>query len=278
MGLDSAVAIVTGAGRGIGRAIAREYASHGAKVALASRTVAQLEAVAREISHEGGTAVAVPTDVTDHKSVTRLVDRAESELGDVDILVNCAGSYGAIGPVQECSAEAWLRDITINLYGVFLCSHVVLPRMVLRDRGYVINLIGGGTASPLAYGSAYGSSKAAVMRLTETMAVELAETGVKVFAMSPGLVRTAMVANLVESPAGQRWAAESMNAMFDAGRDVPPTFAAAMAVQLVSGKLDGLAGRAVRADRHDAEELERRTGEIVENDERVLRMVSYPSG
>ena len=278
MELDSAVAIVTGAGRGIGRAIAREYASHGAKVALASRTASQLDAVAREISGEGGAALAVPTDVTDRESVARLVNRAESELGDVDILVNCAGSYGAIGPVYECSADAWLRDITINLYGVFLCSHVLLPRMLARDRGYVINLIGGGTASPLAYGSAYGSSKAAVMRLTETMALELAETGVKVFAMSPGLVRTAMVASLVESSGGQRWAAESVNAMFDEGRDVPPTFAAAMAVQLVSGKLDGLAGRAVRADRDDAEELERTTGEIVENDERVLRMVSYPSG
>jgi NAD(P)-dependent dehydrogenase (short-subunit alcohol dehydrogenase family) len=191
--------------------------------------------------------------------------------------VNNAGSYQAIGPVQEVSSDAWLTDIAVNLCGVFLCSNVVLPRMLPRKKGYVINIIGGGTASPIKYGSAYGSSKAAVMRLTETMAMELEGTGVKVFALSPGLVRTALVDHQIDSPEGQHWLADRLNAMFDEGRGVPPTIAAKMSVEIVSGKLDKLVGRAIRADRDDADELARQADGIVENDLRVLRMVGYPS-
>jgi NAD(P)-dependent dehydrogenase (short-subunit alcohol dehydrogenase family) len=277
MELRSAVAVVTGAGRGIGRAIAQEYASRGAKVALVSRTASQLEKVAEEIAGAGGTALALSTDVTDKDSVVRMVEQVERELGSIDILVNNAGSYQAIGPVQEVSSDAWLTDIAVNLCGVFLCSNVVLPRMLPRKKGYVINIIGGGTASPIKYGSAYGSSKAAVKRLTETMAMELEGTGVKVFALSPGLVRTALVDYQIDSPEGQHWLADRLNAMFDEGRGVPPTIAAKMSVEIVSGKLDRLVGRAIRADRDDADELARQADGIVENDLRVLRMVGYPS-
>ena len=168
MELKSAVAIVTGAGRGIGRAIALEFASHGAKVAVVSRNAAQLDEVAGEIAKAGGTALALPADVTNKDAVQRMADTAETELGPIDILVNNAGSYRAMGPVYECPPDAWLNDITVNQYGVFLCSHVVLPKMLPRKQGYVINIIGGGTATPIKYGSAYGSSKAAVMRFTET--------------------------------------------------------------------------------------------------------------
>lgn len=276
MELKSAVAVVTGSGRGIGRAIAKEYASHGAKVALVSRTAAQLDIVADEITQSGGTALAIPADVTDKHALQAMADRVERELGPIDILVSNAGSYAAIGPVSEVSPEAWLTDITVNVYGVFLCSHVILPKMLQRRRGYIINFIGGGTASPIKYGSAYGSSKAAVMRFTETMALELEDSGVKVFAMSPGLVRTALVEYQIVSEEGRRWTADRLNSMFDEGRDVPPDLAAKMATELVSGKLDKLAGRAVRADSDDAGELAEQADDIVKNDLRVLRMVGYP--
>jgi len=246
-------------------------------VALVSRTASQLEKVAEEITGAGGMALALPTDVTDKDSVVRMVEQVERELGSIDILVNNAGSYQAIGPVQEVSSDAWLTDISVNLYGVFLCSNVVLPLMLPRKKSYVINIIGGGTASPIKYGSAYGSSKAAVMRLTETMAMELEGTGVKVFALSPGLVRTALVDYQIDSPEGQHWLADRLNAMFDEGRGVPPTIAARMSVEIVGGKLDKLVGRAIRADRDDAGELAREGDGIVENDLRVLRMVGYPS-
>ncbi len=276
MELKSAVAVVTGSGRGIGRAIAREFASGGAKVALVSRTASQLDVVAEEITRDGGTAIALPADVTDEEAVRRMADRVEKELGPIDILVNNAGSYKAIGPVSEVSPDAWLTDITVNEYGVFLCSHVILPRMLARKQGYVINLIGGGTASPIKYGSAYGSSKAAVMRFTETVAMELEGTGVKVFAMSPGLVRTALVEYQIESKEGQKWAAKRLNEMFDEGRGVPPTVAAKMAAAIVSGKLDKLVGRGIRADSDDTAALAAQADGIVKNNLRVLRMTGYP--
>jgi NAD(P)-dependent dehydrogenase (short-subunit alcohol dehydrogenase family) len=277
MDLKSSVAVVTGAGRGIGRAIAQEYASHGAKVALVSRTASQLNEVVKEIGKAGGTALAIPTDVTNTDAVKRMADKVERELGPIDILMNNAGSYQGIGPVYEAPPDKWLADITVNLYGVFLCSNIVLPRMLPRKQGYVINIIGGGTAGPLLYGSSYGSSKAAVMRLTETMALELKDTGIKVFALSPGLVRTELVEHQISSPAGQKWLAKRLSAMFDEGRGVPPTIAAKMAVALVSGKLDKLAGRAIRADRDSVEQLVKLADEIVEKDQRVLRMIAYPS-
>ncbi len=274
MELKSAVAIVTGAGRGIGRAIAQEYGKRGAKVALASRTATQIEAVAREIRDAGGSAIAVPTDVSDPAAVDRLVARAEKELGPIDILVNNAGAYQAIGPVSEVPPERWLSDIKTNLYGPMLCAQAALKRMLPRKRGYVLNVIGGGVQGPIPNGSGYACSKAALMRLTECIAAEVAGTGVKVFAMSPGLVRTQLVDYQINSPEGQRYLAQRLNAMFDEGRGVPPTLAAKLACELVSGRFDKLVGRALRAQ-DDLEAALRMTDEIIAKDLRVLRMVGY---
>ncbi|MDP3064712.1 MAG: SDR family oxidoreductase, partial [Chloroflexota bacterium] len=202
MELSSAVVVVTGAGRGVGKAIAHAYAARGARVALASRTESQLEAVASEIRKAGGAAIAVPTDVTDPAAVERLFARTEAELGPVSILVNNAGSFQAIGPVSDVPADKWLGDIKTDLYGPFLCSQQALRQMLPRKRGYILNVIGGGVQGPLPYGSAYACSKAALMRFTETLAAELEDTGVKVFAMSPGLVRTELVEHQISSPEG----------------------------------------------------------------------------
>src|SRR5262249_20297626 len=151
---------------------------------------AQVEEAARAIEAQGGTALAVPADVTEAGAVEGMVRRGEAEFGPVGLLGNNAGSFYAIGPTWEGDPEAWWRDVTINLNGLFLCCRAVLPGMVARDRGRVLNMIGGGTGSPFPYGSGYASSKAAVMRLTECIAAELsrAESRVAVFAMGPGLV------------------------------------------------------------------------------------------
>src|SRR5579862_7954057 len=167
--LNERTAIVTGAGRGIGRAIAERLAAEGAKVALAARSSEEIDSVAGAIRRAGGTAVAVPTDVTDRSAVEALIRTAEAELGPLDLLVNNAGSFYALGPVWEAEPEKWWTDVTINLYGVFLGCRTVLPGMISRDRGRIINLIGGGTGNPFPSGSGYGSSKAAVMRLTECL-------------------------------------------------------------------------------------------------------------
>ena len=276
MELKSAVAIVTGAGRGIGRSIALEYASHGAKVALVSRTASQLEAVANEINYASGTALVLPLDVTDKDAVRDMVARVEQELGPVDILINNAGSHSANRPVAEVSPDLWLTDIVVNLYGPFLCAQAVLRHMLPRKRGYIINMIGGGVTSAFPYATAYGSSKAALMRLTEAMMIELEDTGIKVFALSPGLVRTMMVEHLLTSDEGKEWHSQRLVPAIEKGDDVPPTVAARAAVGLVSGRLDKLAGRAIMANRDDLEQLAQQVDAIVERDLRVLRLTGYP--
>jgi len=276
MELKSAVAIVTGAGRGIGRSIALEYASHGAKVALVSRTASQLEAVANEINYASGTALVLPLDITDKDAVRDMVARVEQELGPVDILINNAGSHSANRPVAEVSPDLWLTDIVVNLYGPFLCAQAVLRHMLPRKRGYIINMIGGGVTSAFPYATAYGSSKAALMRLTEAMMIELEDTGIKVFALSPGLVRTMMVEHLLTSDEGKEWHSQRLVPAIEKGDDVPPTVAARAAVGLVSGRLDKLAGRAIMANRDDLEQLAQQVDAIVERDLRVLRLTGYP--
>lgn len=268
--LQDQVVIVTGAGRGIGRAIAHKCAAAGAKVALTSRTEAQLQQVAGEIRDAGGTALVIPADVTDQDSVNNMVQTTETELGPVDLLVNNAGSFFSIGPAWETDPTAWWRDVTINVLGVYLGCHAVLPGMIERGQGRVINLIGGGTTNPFPYGSGYGTSKAAVMRFTETLAVEAKEHGVKVFAMGPGLVRTALTEFQMESEEGRRWMARIVN-MLETGKDVPPTLAGELAVEIGSGRFDALVGRAVSVG-FDHEAMATRADEIIEKDLYTLRL------
>ena len=273
MKLKDQVAIVTGASQGIGRAIAQSCAREGARVTLVARTASRLEDVAAEIRDSGSVALAIPADVTDQAAVKAMAERTEAELGPVDLLVNNAGAFYAIGPTWEVDAETWWSDVTINLLGVFLCCREVVPGMVARGKGRVINLIGGGTDAPLPYGSAYAASKAAVMRLTENLAVELKEHGVFAFALRPGFVRTHM-STYQTSEAGRRWLPDTAQ-RFEEEKNVPPTMAGDLAVEFASGRFDALTGRYIRVKDYkgdDLDEVEAQIPEILEKDLRTLRM------
>jgi len=270
MRLQNQVIIVTGAGRGIGRAISEALAAEGARVALVSRTAAQLEEVAAGIRAAGGVALPVPADVCDAEATRAMVAAAERELGPVDTLLNNAGSLYAIGPVWEVDAEAWWTDVTINLQGVFLCCQAALPGMLKRGRGRIVNMIGGGTGNAFPYASGYAASKAAVMRLTECLAMETREHSIPVLAMGPGLVRTTLTQFQVDSPEGQKWLPRIQQA-FDEGRDVPPTLAASLAVEICAGRLDRFTGRCFSAG-EDLETVEAQAEAILAEDLRTLRM------
>ena len=272
------VAIVTGAAGNLGSAVARAFQAASASLVLVDHKPDRLSDLFPEVASSPDQLLAISADLTDEGSVQEMIDQALGHFGRIDVLVNAAGGWRGGKPVHETPLDTLDFLLNLNTRSVFIASRAVIPSMLDRGSGKIVNVAARAALGAAARNGAYSASKSAVVRLTETMAVELAESGVKVFAISPGLVRTAMVLNLVESPDGQRWMAESLKPQLDGGRDVPPTFAAAMAVELVSGRLDALAGRAVRADRDDAAELARRAGEIVENDERVLRMVHYPSG
>jgi NAD(P)-dependent dehydrogenase (short-subunit alcohol dehydrogenase family) len=207
--------------------------------------------------------------------VQHLVAETERQFGPVDLLVNNAGSASTIGPLWEVDPEDWWYDVTVNLRGTLLCTHAILPGMLTRRRGRIINVAsvfgiptGPGTTPP-PYASSYSSSKAGVLIFTAHLAATTREYGVSVFALGPGFVRTAITEHALQSPAGQKWLPE-IQAVFAAGRDLPPERAAQHAVFLASGKADGLTGRMVRAA-YNLEELVHHIEEVQRDDRYVLR-------
>jgi 3-oxoacyl-[acyl-carrier protein] reductase len=241
--------LVTGAGGGIGQAVARAFATRGASLALAGRTLGKLDDTASNC--EGASTVLVEAcDISVPEAVARLVTRIDNQLGGIDLVVNAAGVHGAIGPVHECDPAAWRRAIDVNLYGSFLLARATSAGMLARGHGRIILFSGGGATGPLPGFSAYAASKAGVVRLVETLAEELAPH-VQVNAIAPGLVDTAILDNVLA--AGPRAGAEYEQVRrVRAGElaSVPSELAAELAVFLGLEASDELTGRLISAP-HD---------------------------
>ncbi len=188
--LDGKIAIVTGASRGIGRAVALAFAAAGADVAVAARSQADLEAVAGEIQALGRRAVAVPTDVTLRDDLQSLIDRTQHELGGVDILVNNAGGTRFMAPLLALRPEGWDKVLGLNLDAVFHATQLAAHAMVERGGGSIIQIssIAGIEGAPGL--SFYSAAKGAVRLFTQAVAKELATSGVRVNAIAPGWVET----------------------------------------------------------------------------------------
>ena len=249
--LEGQVALVTGGGRGIGRSIARELADAGMRAAVAARSPGQVEETAREI---GG--LAITADVSNPEEVEEMVATVERELGPIDLLVNNAG-VGLSGglPWEEDPAD-WWRVFEINVLGAYLCARAVLRGMVERGHGRIVNTGSGASYLPMGGGSTgYGSSKAALGRFGELLAGQVADRGISVFVISPGLVRTAMT-----EPFGDDlpW--------------TPPELAPRLVRVLASGRADALAGRYIHAEHDDIEALIERADEIRERDLNAIRL------
>ena len=249
--MSDRVALVTGGGRGIGEAVAVVLARDGARVVLAARTRAELERVAARVRAVGGQADVVTGDVSRPEDVAAMTQAALTPSGHIDILVNAAGMYGPIGPLWEVEAGAWWRALEVNLRGTFLCCHAVLPHMVASRRGKIINFSGGGATSPLARFTAYGVSKTAVVRLTETLAEEVKEYNVQVNAIAPGAVDTRLQDEVLS--AGERAGDlfRRIRRLRETGEGgTPPELAAELAGFLASDRSDGLTGKLIAAP-HD---------------------------
>ena len=275
MKLAGQVAIVTGAGRGIGREIALAQASAGAKMALVARTSAEIEAVATAIVGAAGTARAYPVDILNLDAVAKVVAAIGADLGPVSLLTNNAAAFAAIGPIWKVDPAEWWRDVETTIRGSFNTCRAVLGGMLSRKRGRIINMTGGGTAGSFPHGSGYASGKAAILRFTESVSDSLAGTGVLAFAMDPGLVRTAMTEYQLTSAAGRTYLPD-IEGLFQRGIDVPPTLAARLSVEIASGRFDKLAGRMLMAARGDLDLTPEDLDQIVASDLRSLRVNGMP--
>ena len=188
--LQDQVAVVTGGGWNIGRAVALEFSRAGAKVVVASRREDNLEEVVKTIEASGGEALAVPTDVTRLTDVENLVKAAVAAFGTVDILAAAAGGGGAHAPIDQVTPEEWYAVHMKNLHGTFHSARCVLPILREKDRGIILTFAGGGAFFPMLghHLTAYATAKAAICRFTDQLQAELLETGIRVNCIEPGMV------------------------------------------------------------------------------------------
>jgi 3-hydroxybutyrate dehydrogenase len=249
MTLKHKIALVTGGGRGIGRAIALAFAGEGVRVAVAARTAEQVEQVAAEI---GGGAIALVCDVSDPESVGQMFTQAREQLGEVDILVNNAG-IAESATLVTTSDDLWARHLAINLSGTFYCTRAALPAMLEKKWGRVINIasIAGKAGAP--YIAAYSASKHGVMGLTRSAALEVATSGVTVNAICPGYVDTEMITRGIErittrTGRSAEEALESLKKMSPQNRLATVEEVAAVALLLASDEGRGINGQGINVD------------------------------
>jgi 3-oxoacyl-[acyl-carrier protein] reductase len=188
--LSGQVAVVTGAGRGIGAAIARKLALLGATVVLCGRTLKLLEATAASISANGGQVQALACDVTDLGSVQALAAAVAQRFGRIDILVNNAGVGSFAAPLHEMTPEAWEKILNTNLRGVFYCVRSFVPMMIKAGTGHIVNISSLAGKNALPNGAAYAASKWGLNGLSYSIAEELREHGIRVSVVCPGSVDT----------------------------------------------------------------------------------------
>jgi NAD(P)-dependent dehydrogenase (short-subunit alcohol dehydrogenase family) len=243
--LAGTVAVVTGGGRGIGRVLAQALAAAGAAVGIIARSADQLAQTEQLIKATGGQVAAVPADVTDGPAVAHALGTLGRRLGPIDLLVNNAGTAGPAGNAWQVDPDAWWQTIEVNLRSVFNCARHVLPDMLARRQGRIINITSQAGVYRWPQVSGYSVSKAAVVKFTENLAVETRSHGVSVFSVHPGLTPIGLSESLADAPA--RSAEAKMHAWVSQqladGHGADPSWAANLVLRLAAGHADALTGR-----------------------------------
>ncbi len=250
--LHNHVALVTGGGRGIGRAIALALAQEGARVALTARTAAELEEAVQAIRQGGGQALALPADLAEPGVPLRLLDQVQAQFGPVDILVNNAGLGSSANPkpVVDFDDDFWELSLKINLTVPYLLCKAVLPAMLARKWGRIINIASINGRVPSLHGAAYTASKHGLLGLTRTLALEVVRDGITVNAICPGPVRTLMNDRRIAYDAQRRGVSlqEQEQGMTPMGGRLEPEDIAHLAVYLASDDARKITGQAWNVD------------------------------
>ena len=243
--LQGQVAIVTGSGRGFGRAIAERLIAFGAAVCLTQRSQQELDEVAHLLPSDR--VIAVAGDVTNQDDVRRVVSETETRLGPVNLLVSNAGVHGPLGPVWHVDPDEWWQTQEVHLRGAFLFVSAVMPAMVERKTGRIITIASNVGLHPSNNYSAYAVAKASQIRLMESVALEGREHNVAAFAIAPGTAMTALNLSVMRSPDAQRWMPNLVNHLerieSESDAEAVMTRCAEGCVKLASGRYDALSGQ-----------------------------------
>jgi len=275
--LDGRTALITGANQGLGLAIARAYVSAGASVFLCARNATLLERAHAEVTALAGPdqrVIAQPADVSRPDQVERLAKAALAEFPRLQILVNNAGIYGPMGPIDEVDWTAWIEAIEINLFGSILLCRALLPHFRAHRYGKIVQLSGGGATNPLPRISAYAASKAAIVRFAETLAEEERDTGIDVNCIAPGALDTRLLDEVLAAGpdrVGQAFYERSVRQKEQGG--TPLDKGANLAVFLASSQSDGITGKLLSAVWDPWESLADHRDDLERTDVYTLRRI-----
>lgn len=269
-------ALITGGSQGLGKVIAEHFLRAGANVVLCARSGPDLQATQAELAKQfaGQRVLARTCDVADEAQVNALVAYALQELGSLQALVLNAGIYGPMGPTESVPLEEWRRALDINLFGVLLPCRAIIPHFKQAQRGKIIVLSGGGATNPLPNISAYAASKAAVVRLMETLAEELKAFHVDVNAIAPGALATRLVDQVLAAGPDKVGAAFfEKNKTWKEKGAVPLELGARLAVYLASAESDGITGKLLSAQWDPWQQLQQHRDELAKSDIYCLRRI-----
>jgi len=275
--LADRAAIVTGGSHGLGLGVACAFVSAGARVVVCARDEAALDRARtrlESVAPEVGSVATITADVSRPESVERLVAYAVERFRRIDVLVNNAGVYGPMGPIDDVAWAEWEQAVRVNLFGSVLCCRAVLPHFRANGYGKIIQLSGGGATSPLPRLSAYAASKAAVVRFAETLAEELRDTGIDVNAVAPGALNTRLLDEVIE--AGPRRVGDSFYQRAleqQATGGTPLDLPTRLVVFLASSASDGISGKLISAPWDPWEELPSHADDLRETDVYTLRRI-----
>lgn len=275
--LSGRSAIITGANQGLGRVIAEHFVRAGASVLLTARDQTLLEEVRAAlipVAQDGQRILIERGDVSSRQDCDPVVARAARELPGLSILVNNAGVYGPKGPIEEVDWDEWMKAIEINLFGAVYMCRAIIPALKAAKYGKIVNLSGGGATAPLPRISAYAASKAALVRMTDTLAEELRDWHIDVNAIAPGALNTRLLDEVLAAgpeKVGKAFFERSMKQRDEGG--APMEKGAALAVFLAARESDGITGRLISAVWDDWQNLPAQRDRIAKTDVYTLRRI-----